>query len=120
MATLGTFTAGQVLTAAELNAIGTWTTYTPTFTNMPPLETALWRLLTRRSTNWCTSMARFTLGSTSSVGNNPIFTLPVARHDTTANELIGTGVLGDAGTAELTWLCHSVLLTNTDVLPIPR
>ena len=33
MATLGTFTAGQVLTAAELNAIGTWTTYTPTVTN---------------------------------------------------------------------------------------
>lgn len=32
MATLGTFTAGQVLTAAELNAIGTWTSYTPTVT----------------------------------------------------------------------------------------
>lgn len=30
MATLGTFSAGQVLTAAELNDIGTWTTYTPT------------------------------------------------------------------------------------------
>ena len=29
MATLGTFTAGQVLTAAELNDIGTWQTYTP-------------------------------------------------------------------------------------------
>lgn len=32
MATLGTFTAGQVLTAAELNAIGTWTAFTPTLT----------------------------------------------------------------------------------------
>lgn len=32
MATLGTFTSGQVLTAAELNAIGTWTTYTPVVT----------------------------------------------------------------------------------------
>lgn len=31
MATLGTFVAGQVLTAAELNAIGTWTTFTPTW-----------------------------------------------------------------------------------------
>jgi len=29
MATLGTFVSGQVLTAAELNAIGTWTDYTP-------------------------------------------------------------------------------------------
>jgi hypothetical protein len=31
MATLGTFTPGQVLTAAELNDIGTYSTYTPTF-----------------------------------------------------------------------------------------
>lgn len=29
MATLGTFASGQVLTAAELNAIGTFTAYTP-------------------------------------------------------------------------------------------
>lgn len=32
MATLGTFTSNQVLTAAELNAIGTWTTYNPSMT----------------------------------------------------------------------------------------
>jgi hypothetical protein len=32
MATLGTFVSGQVLTAAELNDIGTWTDYTPTVT----------------------------------------------------------------------------------------
>lgn len=34
MATLGTFVAGQVLTAAELNALGAWTTFTPTWTNL--------------------------------------------------------------------------------------
>jgi hypothetical protein len=34
MATLGTFAAGQVLTAAELNDIGTWTTYTPSFSGL--------------------------------------------------------------------------------------
>ena len=32
MATFGTFTAGQVLTAAELNSTGAWTSYTPTWT----------------------------------------------------------------------------------------
>ena len=31
MATFGTFTAGQVLTASELNAAGAYTSYTPTF-----------------------------------------------------------------------------------------
>jgi hypothetical protein len=32
MATFGTFTAGQVLTAAELNGAGTWTDYSPSWT----------------------------------------------------------------------------------------
>jgi hypothetical protein len=34
MATLGTFTAGQILTAAELNAIGTPVAFTPSWTNL--------------------------------------------------------------------------------------
>lgn len=34
MATLGNFVAGQVLTAAELNAIATFTSFTPTWTNL--------------------------------------------------------------------------------------
>lgn len=34
MATLGTFAAGQVLTAAELNTLGAWTSFTPTWTNL--------------------------------------------------------------------------------------
>jgi len=33
MATLGNFVSGQVLSAAELNDIGTWTSFTPVFTN---------------------------------------------------------------------------------------
>jgi hypothetical protein len=97
MATLGTFTAGQVLTAAELNAIGTWTTYTPTWTHATVGNGTVAFAYTQIN-KLVHVNGRFTLGSTSSVGNNPIFTLPVARHDTTL-ELIGTGVLGDAGTA---------------------
>lgn len=34
MATLGSFVPGQILTAAEMNAIGKWETFTPTFTNL--------------------------------------------------------------------------------------
>jgi hypothetical protein len=34
MATLGSFASGQVLTAAELNAIGTWQDYTPSFSGI--------------------------------------------------------------------------------------
>jgi hypothetical protein len=31
---LGDYTAGQILTAADLNAIATWTTFTPSFTGV--------------------------------------------------------------------------------------
>lgn len=34
MATLGTFVAGQVLTAAELNGVGAFTSFTPVWTNL--------------------------------------------------------------------------------------
>lgn len=34
MTALGDFAAGDVLTAADLNAIGTWTTFTPTWNNV--------------------------------------------------------------------------------------
>ena len=34
MATLGTFVDGVDLSAAELNAIGTWTTFTPSWNNL--------------------------------------------------------------------------------------
>ena len=36
MATFGTFASGQVLTAAELNAAGTWTSFTPSWVNLTP------------------------------------------------------------------------------------
>lgn len=96
MATLGTFVSGQVLTAAELNAIGTWTTYTPTWTNVTVGNGTVAFAYTQIN-KLVHVNGRFTLGSTSSVGSNPIFTLPVTRH-TTVTELLGTGVLGDSGT----------------------
>jgi hypothetical protein len=36
MATFGTFASGQVLTAAELNAAGAWTSFTPSWVNLTP------------------------------------------------------------------------------------
>ncbi len=47
MATFGTFVAGQVLTAAELNTAGVWNDYTPTWTQSATIT---------KTTNW----ARYT------------------------------------------------------------
>lgn len=45
MATFGTFTSGQVLTAAELNTAGAWSSYTPTWTQTVAVtKTVNWAL----------------------------------------------------------------------------
>lgn len=76
--------------------IGTWTTYTPTWTNLTVGNGTVAFAYTQIN-KLVHVNGRFILGSTSSVGSNPIFTLPVARH-TSAIELLGTGTLGDNGT----------------------
>ena len=77
MATLGTFTAGQVLTAAELNAIGTWEDF-PGGTGFTSITVGNGDLTQR----YCVIndvvlfVASFELGSTSALTGGA-FSLPV-------------------------------------------
>ena len=75
MATLGTFTTGQVLTAAELNAIGTWTTYTPTWTNVT-VGNGTVDFKYSQLNKIVIIRGRFTMGTTSSISGIIRFTLP--------------------------------------------
>jgi hypothetical protein len=43
MTALGAFSPGDVLTAADLNAIGDWQTFTPVFNNVSPTPTTVGR-----------------------------------------------------------------------------
>lgn len=74
------FVAGQRLTAAALNAIVTpaeWTPYTPTWTNLT-VGNGSQAFRYWRGGNGIMLHARIVLGSTSTVGTSPVFTLPVA------------------------------------------
>lgn len=91
MATLGTFTAGQVLTAAELNAIGTWTAYTPEITatgfSIGNATTYGYYTVVNDIVNW-----RFgvNFGTTTSFGSGRYnFTLPVEASNDGAYATIG-------------------------------
>ena len=75
MATLGTFSAGQVLTAAELNAIGTWTAFTPTWTNLTT-GNGISNMFYCVINDVMHITGTFQLGSTSSVATAPYFTTP--------------------------------------------
>lgn len=88
MATFGTFVAGQVLTAAELNSLGVWSDYTPTWTQSATIT---------KTTNFAryTQLGKLVVGSlkmtASSAGtaNNKILVgLPVSA--SADNHIIGT------------------------------
>ena len=91
MATLGTFTAGQVLTAAELNAIGTWTAFTPSFTNFTLGNGTIQEAVYLQVNQLVYVNVYVTLGSTSVMGSNPSFTAPVTIGGGAARLSSGTG-----------------------------
>ena len=78
MATLGTFTNGDVLSAADLNAIGTWTAYTPTVTQGATTFTLSVNESRYTEINDVVIVSvRVTLSGTGVAGNFLLFTLPV-------------------------------------------
>ena len=92
------FTAGQVLTAAELNEIGDVQTYTPTWTATGGTPTIGNGTLSGKYAvinNWCVGQIRMVLGSTSSFSGTSEWrwSLPVAA----VNPLsVGTSIIGAA------------------------
>lgn len=74
-----TFVAGEILTAAKLNTIRTpaaWETWTPTWTNFT-IGSATQSCSYFRSGNLIVAYMSVTLGSGSTMGTSPLFTLPV-------------------------------------------
>lgn len=95
-------TAGQVLSASELNAMGgAWTSYTPTWTGITTgngTSSAAW-VQFGRTTHW---RAQFTLGSTSAITGAVTVTLPTALREsghfgTFRVSLVDTGTLRYTG-----------------------
>jgi hypothetical protein len=115
MATFGTFTTGQVLTAAELNATGAWTAFTPSYTNLVTGNgTSVGFYTVINKMLWVKTL--FTLGSTSSVGDPVFMTLPNSYTlDTTSQLTIGTSIMEDVGVA--TYFGLVLVRSSTTVQP---
>jgi hypothetical protein len=84
MATFGTFVAGQVLTAAELNSAGTWQDYTPTWTQSATIT---------KTVNWARYMqlndlvigsVKMTASSAGTANNKILIGLPVTASSNNA------------------------------------
>jgi hypothetical protein len=76
MANFGSFTSGSVLTAAELNAAGAWTSYTPTFDSGVTVGNGTWVAAYSVFNKILFWQGSFTLGSTSAVTGAVILDLP--------------------------------------------
>ena len=93
MATFGTFTAGQILTAAELNSAGTWNDYTPTFTQSATItKTVNWARYTQLN-KWVQVSVKLTATSGGTSANAIKIGLPV--NASTNNYVMGTAIFVD-------------------------
>ena len=88
---LGSFTAGQVLTATDLNAIATWTSYTPAFAGGVTVGNGTWDAAYAIVNKILFFQGTFTLGSTSAITGNVTLTVPDSRTFSSANsEILGS------------------------------
>jgi hypothetical protein len=117
MATLGNFTAA-ILTAAELNAIGTWTTWTPTWSN---LTVGNGTVVARYSQiNKVIHMrANLVWGSTTSISGNVTFALPVTASSTVSTTGHGVAQFGDTSSAQFLGVVR-LASTTTAQLVVPQ
>lgn len=92
MATLGTFVAGQVLTAAELNAIGTWQTWTPTVYQSSALTTSTVGQYCQIN-ELVIAFALIDINSSGTAGQQVQVTLPVNCYQTSDTIPLGTGTI---------------------------
>ena len=86
---LGSFTAGQVLTATDLNDIATWTSYTPAFAGGVTVGNGTWSAAYNIVNKILFFQGTFTLGSTSAITGAVTLTLPDSRTLASNSEILG-------------------------------
>ena len=102
MAVIGSLVAGQVLTASELNAVGAWTAFTPTLTNVTlgtgSSNTGQYSLLNKT----LFMRGKFVLGTSGSVTGGITIAMPTGTMAVTPTmqwQPNGSAVLTDSGVA---------------------
>jgi hypothetical protein len=90
------FTAGQVLTAAQLNGIGETTSFTPSWSGLTVGNGTLNAATLTRTNSFVLVQGTFTLGSTSAVTGNIFFANPITPANTGQNA-IGNGLFASGG-----------------------
>jgi len=97
MAEFGTFTSGSVLTAAELNAAGAWTSFTPSWSGLTVGNGTVSAAYSKFNKILFVRVY-FDFGTTSSLTSNLAMTLPASLTQNTASqETIGQASISKVG-----------------------
>jgi len=110
MTALGDFSSGDILTAADMNAIGAWTTYTPTISSgsgTPTTVTANAKYV--RLNEIVIVRVRIDITDKGTAGGSVEFTLPVTAAGSNANALYGRETVATGNS-----LNGEVLASNTE------
>lgn len=93
----GTWSAGDILTADDLNAIGLWTSYTPVLsqsgTRSATVDYAEYVVINKM----CITNVKLTCTTTGSSGSRVNVTLPLTGATTAANTIVGSGYFFTGG-----------------------
>ena len=114
MTALGDFSSGDVLTAADLNSIGAWDDWTPSFTNFTLGNGAVNFARYVRVNDLVCANVDVELGSTSSVSGVIRISLPVEAAQPNGDNLVtvGVGRAFDSSTGSVYWLTPYIVATT--------
>jgi len=114
MATFGSFVAGQVLTAAELNGAGTWSDYTPSWTQSATItKTVNWARYSQFNKIVLGSV-KMTATSAGTANNKILIGLPVTASSN--NLVIGTALVMDESTANDAWYSWTAVYETSSTM----
>lgn len=109
----GTWAAGDILTAADLNAIGTWNTYTPTLaqngTRTATVNEAKYCLINKL----CFAIIDLTCTTSGSATNRITVSLPVSVA-TASTSVMGSGFFYDLSATNI-YIVSAVYQTSTTI-----
>lgn len=109
----GTWQPGDVLTADDLNAIGVWTSYTPTLgqggTRTCTVNYASYTVINKL----CIANVDLTCTTTGTAGQTITVSLPVTAASTN-QEAVGSGTFYDSSATDV-YLLHTLLSGTTNV-----
>lgn len=97
----GTWVAGDILTAADLNAIGTWTTYTPVLDQNGTRTVTVNYAAYCKINDLCIVTVDLEITQAGSAGNTITVSLPVNMSGTVNTTSIGTGLFYDLSATDV-------------------